>query len=497
MRLITPLVLAATLAVAPPLAAQVVYGRGGNPARTTVRVSDDRAVLGITTSSGGARDTLGLLVSSVTPGGPADSAGIEEGNRIVAVNGVNLRLNPADAGDPDMAGVLGRRLQRELDKATAGDNVELRVWADGQTKTVRVKTVRADALQTARGFLRSRLDDRTTLGASVGGMWSVRDTLGVFVVAVNEDGPLAKAGIFEGARIASINEVDLRVPAADAGDEFMTGARIRRFTREVEKLQPGANAALRVYFNGQYRDVTVQAVKRSDLKDAHSITIFRSGGSGSLLFPGIDGHGFQFEMRHDIPEIIRRSMEEAQSATQRTFERLRSDRIHQEFDGDRELEEIMRRMEERLRDTETSAETRARLGELQSQLLGGNRVATATLAGATPLAMNALSMAPAVMATAGPIDRRETRAFTVEGVRLGPVDEQLASYLGAGSERGLLVLDIDARWTGIRVGDVLLAIDGRPVRHGGITHVSFNTPGEYRVELLRAGKRLSEVIRAH
>ena len=53
-----------------------------------------RAALGINTSSTGTlRDTLGLLVSSVMRGGPAEKAGLEEGNRIASINGVNLRSN--------------------------------------------------------------------------------------------------------------------------------------------------------------------------------------------------------------------------------------------------------------------------------------------------------------------------------------------------------------------------------------------------------------------
>ena len=74
--------------------------------------NENRAVLGITTSTGSARDTLGVLVSSVTAGGPAEKAGIEEGNRISAINGVNLKLNPADVGDWDVSGAMGRRVTR-------------------------------------------------------------------------------------------------------------------------------------------------------------------------------------------------------------------------------------------------------------------------------------------------------------------------------------------------------------------------------------------------
>src|SRR5687768_484067 len=57
----------------------------------------DRAVLGVGTSSGGERVTLGLLITSLTPGGPAEQAGLEEGNRIAAINGVRLTLSSADA----------------------------------------------------------------------------------------------------------------------------------------------------------------------------------------------------------------------------------------------------------------------------------------------------------------------------------------------------------------------------------------------------------------
>src|SRR5688572_17306035 len=166
-------------------------------ARTTVRTGPfgyaiatndgDRLVLGLSTSSGGMRDTLGVLISAITPDSPAEKAGLEEGNRITAINAVSLKLNAADASDPEMAGVLGRRLQRELDKMKPGEAVTLRVYANGQNKEVKVTPVRADELRPLRGGLRGRMDERPTLGASLGGFASPRDTLGVFVVAVAED----------------------------------------------------------------------------------------------------------------------------------------------------------------------------------------------------------------------------------------------------------------------------------------------------------------------
>jgi hypothetical protein len=73
--------------------------------------------------------------------GPADKARIEEGDRIAAINGVDLRVPSADAGDWGVSSSRLRRLNRELEKVKAGDEVELRLTRSGQTRTVRVKTV--------------------------------------------------------------------------------------------------------------------------------------------------------------------------------------------------------------------------------------------------------------------------------------------------------------------------------------------------------------------
>ena len=51
----------------------------------------DRAFLGVSTGMSGVRDTLGLLITAITAGGPAEKAGLEEGNRIAAINRTSLR----------------------------------------------------------------------------------------------------------------------------------------------------------------------------------------------------------------------------------------------------------------------------------------------------------------------------------------------------------------------------------------------------------------------
>lgn len=106
----------------------------------------DGPAIGVETSSGSVRDTLGVLIIGVTTNGPADKAGIEEGDRIATANGVDLRLTAADAGDREMHGLMARRLARAVQKLKAGDPVELRVYHDGQYRTAKVTTVKASDL---------------------------------------------------------------------------------------------------------------------------------------------------------------------------------------------------------------------------------------------------------------------------------------------------------------------------------------------------------------
>jgi S1-C subfamily serine protease len=242
--------------------------------------NENRAVIGVTTSTGSARDTLGVLVTTVTPGGPAEKAGIEEGNRIATINGVNLKLAPADVGDWDMSSVMSRRLTRELGKVNPGSDVELRVYSGGQTRTVRVKTVAYDSLyRTARRW-RDDGENRAALGVSLGSSGSKRDTLGVMVMWLDDDGPAAKAGIEEGNRIAAINNVDLRVSRDDAGDELISGVKVQRLQRELEKLKPGDEVDLRIYSEGRTRNVKVKTVAASSLsRSRHSIFIGSPGGA--------------------------------------------------------------------------------------------------------------------------------------------------------------------------------------------------------------------------
>jgi len=271
-----------------------------------------RAALGITMSDGHRSDTLGVLISEITPGGPADKAGIKEGARITAINGVSLRIGADDAADPELSGLGQRRLQREMAKAKPGDEVELRIMNGSTAQTLKVKTVSAGELSTSRmnsgPYVRTTgAEKRASLGISIGSTGNGRDTLGLFISSVITDGPAEKAGVFEGDRIAAINGVDVRVPHEDAQDAQSSMARVNRFTRELAKLAPGDKVTLRVYGGGRYREVQVTAGNSAELR------------SNSFMFNFGDGPAFMSSprvmvrppasgtVRKASPAVIRRS----------------------------------------------------------------------------------------------------------------------------------------------------------------------------------------------
>ena len=283
---------AAMLALTAPAGAQVRRAApveiAGADGRTFTFDRDDtpRAALGINTSSSGTRrDTLGVLVTSIVRGGPAEKAGLEEGNRLAAINGVNLRANAADIDDYESAGTLSRRLVRELEKVKPGDEVELRVYREGRTQNVRVRTISSDSLYkratTIRRVARADLDDRPALGIGLGSTGSRRDTLGVLVMSVQDSSPAARAGLEEGNRIAAVNGVNLRVAHEDADDPSIGRTKAQRLMREVSELKPGDNVTLRVYSAGQVRDVTMKVARAGDLPRSRGMTYF-----GSEFVPG-------------------------------------------------------------------------------------------------------------------------------------------------------------------------------------------------------------------
>lgn len=232
----------------------------------TITPPPHRAVLGVALRTGSRADTLGLEIGEVMPNGPAHKAGLVQGMRLDAINGVSLRVSADDAADPMTADAGYRRLQRILASLEAGEVVELRV-RDGQgQRTVSLTTVSNASLAQSQALdITSRLRaaseriPRAALGMAVISSGNARDTLGLFITAVSATGPADSAGVIEGERIAAINGVDVRVPHEDIADARAGFARVNRLGRAIAALAPGDVVTLRVFGHGRFREVRLAA----------------------------------------------------------------------------------------------------------------------------------------------------------------------------------------------------------------------------------------------
>ncbi len=264
-------VLAAMQAVAVPadVNAQEARSLPRTMERVMVAMQDDRPMIGITPASDSEReDTLGLRVEEVTKDSPAEKAGIKPGDRLQSVNGVSLRADAGDAGQEDYAGVLLRRLQREVQKAKEGESLELRVLSGSQARTVRVTPLKGSEVmknERREGVFSFTGADRKVLGLMIAPTGTKRDTLGMFVQSVTKGGPAEKAGIIEGDRIASINGVILKVSPEDAEDRSVGSSRVERLRSELDKLEEGKAAEIVVVSGGRSRTVRATPVKATEL----------------------------------------------------------------------------------------------------------------------------------------------------------------------------------------------------------------------------------------
>ena len=99
-----------------------------------------RTLVGLELSlSGTARDTLGVVVSAVVAGSPAERGGIQQRDRIAEINGMSLRVSREDVGRSEAQEIVNRRLTRELGALRPGDAVAMRVYTGARARTVTLR----------------------------------------------------------------------------------------------------------------------------------------------------------------------------------------------------------------------------------------------------------------------------------------------------------------------------------------------------------------------
>jgi len=93
--------------------------------------------------------------------------------------------------------------------------------------------------------------------------------------------------------------------------------------------------------------------------------------------------------------------------------------------------------------------------------------------------------------------REGGREIDFDGLRMTSVSPALASYFGAGSEKGLLVLEASSEWAPLVTGDIVLTHNGRAVLRDGKNYsISMNTDEDNTFTVLRKGKKLTVTVKA-
>jgi serine protease Do len=141
----------------------------------------------------GLKDARGALISSVTPGGPGEKAGLQSGDVILKFNGQDI----ADAGElPSMVGSVA-----------PGDSVTLNVWRHGGEREFHVKLGDANAGQVVATSASE--DGKARLGLAVRPLTSdERSQANVAsggLVVESVSGPAAQAGIEPGDIVLALN----------------------------------------------------------------------------------------------------------------------------------------------------------------------------------------------------------------------------------------------------------------------------------------------------
>lgn len=422
------------------------------------------AMLGVTPrASTGAADTLGLLIEDVDENMPAARAGIRRGSRLVSIDGVNLRLDPADIGNGAAERIPEGRLRRLLADKAPGDPVTVVSLTDGRRETTQVTLAESPMARTIRTAT-TPFAGRRVLGLGFATRGSARDTAGLLITSITIGSAAEQAGLSEGDRLVSINGVDLRVPAADAGTPEATDARVARLRRTIESARDSEPVRLDVLSDGRIRSMSVTPTRERGWSFNSADMAALSGTLEATMRVGVD-----------LAEATR-AASIARAEVSRTRAQLQRDRASIERDAASVERDV-------------ASEERDRADAERNQVDVEFNVATTQLEMAGT-ALRDLAFPPhppeAPTALRG---RTDGATLSLAGITLAVVDRDFARQFGRGAEDGALVVRIRRDWDPIRAGDVLLSIDGRPVRTGDTLDVTIDRTRAMRVELLRNGRR--------
>jgi hypothetical protein len=271
----------------------------------------------------------------------------------------------------------------------------------------------------------------------------MRDTAGLLITSLTAGGAADQAGLMEGDRVVSIDGIDLRVPAADAGSPDGVEARISRLRRALDATRDSQPVRLEVLSEGRRRTL--------------SVTPKQETAWGWNIAPG-QMQGLAADIRASVNRNLALSDDD-----RREIERARSEAMRE---GQRAREEGMRARQEAMREAQRDmVESQRELARARIEIERSSRDDDADDAD--------------VRSTRRGDARRSTGML----------------QFGKGAERGALVIRARDEWEPLRAGDVILSIEGRSLRDGNALDVTIDRSRDQRIDILRNGRQQTITLR--
>jgi predicted metalloprotease with PDZ domain len=249
----------------PPTSRNAPPPAGTDRAESARDDMQDKPILGVMLEPS---PTTGVLVTAVMPDGPADTAGVREGDYVLSIDG--RQVNSPDA------------LSQQISDKKPGDQIQVTVWRDGGRQELKA-TLAAMPEMDDNGEMpgRSRrnrpgeLEDEHSawIGAWLG---KAPEGEGVVVRGVYPSGPAARAGLYSGDVIVKINDQSISTPEEAA--------------QAIRSLTVTEPAEITLRREDEEVTATLQPGDRQNFAGA------------DIYPPSGDDDGADFDERMDIPE---------------------------------------------------------------------------------------------------------------------------------------------------------------------------------------------------
>lgn len=257
-------------------------------------------------------DEDGVTITGVKTDGPAEKAGLKEGDRFVEIDGNKV----GDSED----------IRRAIHGLEPGDTVQIVVMREGKKKTVTATLGEAPkSTWSMEGFPGAHYlqglgnlyvpgmgISRTYLGVRVQSMTEeLREYFkaprgrGVLVSRVEEDTPAAKAGLRAGDVIIAVNGKGI----AERGD----------IAEALADKEPGDTVPVKIVRDGSEKTLTVEIAERSTPK-AHHGALVLPGGDKTWIEGDDEDNDIEIQDLEDVPDHsqihreVERAMEQARAA---------------------------------------------------------------------------------------------------------------------------------------------------------------------------------------